>query len=101
MLRRVPRKVFPMGKTNALRGKILNFQQSSLESIPEAWERLQDYIQAYPHHRMEDWLMLQNFYEGLTPMSKGNIDAATGGAFLSLSIDGAMALIDKMVSNQS
>ena len=47
-------KFFPMGKTNALRGEISNFQQSSLESIPEAWERLQDYIQAYPHHGMED-----------------------------------------------
>ena len=37
-------KFFPMCKTNALRGKISNFQQSSLEYIPEAWERLQDYI---------------------------------------------------------
>ena len=43
-------KFFPMGKTNALRGKILNFQQSSLKSILEAWERLQDYIQAYLHY---------------------------------------------------
>ena len=33
-------KFFLMGKTNALRAKILNFQQTSLESIPEAWERL-------------------------------------------------------------
>jgi len=47
-----------MGKTNDLRGKISNFQQSSFESIPEAWERLQDYIQAYLHHGMEEWLML-------------------------------------------
>jgi len=43
-----------MSKTNALRGKISNFQQTSLESILEAWERLQEYIQAYPHHRMDD-----------------------------------------------
>ena len=33
-------KFFPTGKTNALRGRILNFQQASNESIPEAWERL-------------------------------------------------------------
>jgi hypothetical protein len=37
-------KFFSMGKTNALRGKISNLQQSSLESIPDVWERLQDYI---------------------------------------------------------
>jgi hypothetical protein len=33
-------KFFPMSKTSALRGKISNFQHTSLESIPEAWERL-------------------------------------------------------------
>ena len=101
MFRDVPRKNFPMGKTNTLRGKISNFQQNSMESIPEAWERLQDYIQSCWHHGIDYWIMLQNFYDGLTPMSKGHIDAAAGGAFLSLTIDGAMALIDKMVSNQS
>ena len=45
--------------------------------------------------------MLQNFYEGLMTMSKGHVDATAGGAFLSLTIDGAMALIEKMVANQS
>jgi len=33
-------RFFPMGKTNALRGRISNFQQSAMESIPKAWERL-------------------------------------------------------------
>jgi hypothetical protein len=50
---------------------------------------------------MEDWLVLQNFYEGLTAMSKGHVDAAAGGAFLSLTINEATALIEKMVANQS
>ena len=45
--------------------------------------------------------MLQNFYEGLMPMLKGHVDVAVGGAFLSLTIDGAKALIKKMVANQS
>ena len=57
---------FPTGKTNALRGQISNFQQASNESIPEAWERLQEYILACPHHGMDNWLILQNFYNGLT-----------------------------------
>ena len=89
-----------MGKTNALRGRILNFQQSSMETIPEAWERLQDYIQACPHHGIENWLVLQNFYDGLIPMSRVHLDTAARGAFLSLTIDGATALINKMVLNQ-
>ena len=35
------------------------------------------------------------------PMSKGHVDAATGGAFLSLTIENATALIESMVANQS
>ena len=35
-------KFFPLGKTNALRGRISSFQQTGMESIPEAWERLQE-----------------------------------------------------------
>jgi len=48
---------------------------------------------------MEDWLILQNFYNGLTSTSPAHIDAAVGGAFFSLTISGAMTLIEKMLSN--
>ena len=34
-------RFFPIGKTNALRGKIYNFQQQKEETISEAWERFQ------------------------------------------------------------
>ena len=37
-------KFFPLGKTNALRRRISSFQQTGMESIPEVWERLQEYI---------------------------------------------------------
>jgi hypothetical protein len=33
-------------------------------------------------------------------MSKGHLDAAAGGVFLSLTTDGAMTLIKKMVAHQ-
>ena len=51
-------KFFPTGKINALRGRILNFQQASNESILEAWERLQEYILVCPLHGMDNWLIL-------------------------------------------
>ena len=51
-------KFFPLGKTNALHGKISSFQKMGMESIPEAWERLQEYILASPHHGMDEWLVL-------------------------------------------
>jgi hypothetical protein len=48
---------------------------------------------------MEECLVLQNFYEGLMPMSKGHANAAARGAFFSLTTNTAKALIEKMVAN--
>jgi len=89
-----------MGKTNALRGKILSFKQQLDESVPEAWEHFQDYILECPHHGMENWLLMQTFYHGLSNSTHETMDAAVGGAFLSLTIPQATALVEKMASNQ-
>ena len=71
-----------------------------MESIPEAWERLQEYILVYTHQGMDEWLVLQSFYNGLTTTSRAHLAAATRGAYLDLTIVKATALIEKMVSNQ-
>ena len=55
---------------------------------------------ACPHHGMEEWLLIQNFYNGLTSKARDHLDAAAGGAFLSLTAAAATDLIEKMVSNQ-
>ena len=70
-----------------------------MESIPEAWKGLQEYILAYPHHGMDEWIVLQSFYNGLTTTSRAHLDDAAGGAYLDLTIAKATALIEKMVSN--
>ena len=82
------------------RGRILNFQQASNESISEAWERLQEYILVCSHHGMDNWIISQNFYNELTQSSRDHVDAAVGGPFFSLTIESATSLIEKMVSNQ-
>ena len=47
-------KYFSVDKTNALRNRISSIQQLLDETILEVWERLQEYIQACPHHGMEE-----------------------------------------------
>ena len=49
---------------------------------------------------MDNWIILQNFYNGLTQSSRDYVDAAAGGAFFSLAIERATSLIEKMISNQ-
>jgi len=58
-------KYFPMGKTYALRNRIFNFEQLQEEIVPEAWEHLREYFAACPHHSMEEWLIIQNYFHGL------------------------------------
>jgi len=93
-------KFFPTGKTNALHGKISSFQQQHDETVPEAWEHFQDYILECPHHGMENLLLMETFYHGLSNSTREIMDAAIGGAFLSLTISQATALVEKMASNQ-
>jgi len=93
-------KFFPVGKTNLFRSKISNFQHQVREFIPEAWERLHEYVQACPHHGKEDWLLIQSFYHGLSLESRQHIDATIGGAFFSLKVDQTKELIKKMVDKQ-
>ena len=90
-----------MGKTNALRNRITGIQQLPDESIPEVWEHIQEYIHACPHHGIEEWLIIQNFFHGLNQQAQDHVDVAAGGSFLSLDVAGAKALIDKIASNQS
>ena len=83
-------KYFPVGKTNALRNRISGIQQLLDETIAEACECPQKYIQACPHHGMEEWLIIQNFFHGLNQQAKDHVDATAGGSFLSLSLSLSM-----------
>jgi hypothetical protein len=94
-------KLFLLDKTNALRNKISTFQQVTDETIAEAWELLLDYVSACPHHGMEEWFSIQNFYHGLIRTTREHIDAAAGGSFFAFSIEEAHKLIEKMTSNQT
>jgi hypothetical protein len=59
------------------------------ETIAEVWERLQDYISACPHHRMEEWFIIQSIYHGMIHSAREHIDAAARGSFFALSIEEA------------
>ena len=93
-------KFCPISRTILVRSKISNFGQGDEETITEAWERLQEYVEYCPHHGMQDWYLIQSFYNGLQQESRQHIDAAAGGAYLSLTVEKATKLIETMVANQ-
>jgi hypothetical protein len=69
--------------------------------MAKAWERLQDYIPACPHHGMEEWFIIQSFYHGLIRSAREHINIAARGSFFALSIEEAHELVEKMASSQS
>ncbi|GJY99583.1 MAK10-like protein [Tanacetum coccineum] len=62
---------FPPGRTAKLRNDILMFQQHHGESLSEAWTCFKDLLQKVPHHGIDRWLQIQNFYDhGSRPTPK-------------------------------
>jgi hypothetical protein len=45
---------------------------------------------------IENWLLMQTFYHGLTSNTRETMDTVARGAFLSLTIPAATALVEKM-----
>ena len=76
--------------------KISSFQQQHDETVPEAWKHFQDYILECPHHGIDNWLLNATFYHGLSNSTRETMDAAAGGAFLSLTISQATALVENV-----
>jgi hypothetical protein len=50
---------------------------------------------------MEDWLLLQRFYNGLIQKSHEQLVATAGGSFMSLALGKDKILLEKIAKNQS
>jgi hypothetical protein len=50
---------------------------------------------------MEDWLLIQGFYNGLIQKSREQLDATARGSFMSLTLGKAKILLKKIAKNQS
>jgi hypothetical protein len=49
---------------------------------------------------MEEWLLMQSFYHGLTQKSRLQLDATTEGSFMSLTLGKTKTLMERIASNQ-
>ncbi|XP_062119053.1 uncharacterized protein LOC133832765 [Humulus lupulus] len=52
-----------------------------------------------PHHVIEKWMLVHNFYNGLNGTTRTIIDVAAGGAFMSKSANEAYELLEEMEMN--
>ncbi|KAI5021713.1 hypothetical protein ZWY2020_058443 [Hordeum vulgare] len=74
-------KYFPAHKKQAALQEIYNFAQAQEESLPQAWGRLIQLLNALPDHPLEKNEILDIFYNGLTDASKDHLDSCAGSVF--------------------
>ncbi|KAI4981782.1 hypothetical protein ZWY2020_022274 [Hordeum vulgare] len=74
-------KYFPAHKKQAALQEIYNFAQVEEESLPQAWGRLVQLLNALPDHPLEKNEMLDIFYNGLIDASRDHQDSCAGCVF--------------------
>ncbi|XP_062100251.1 uncharacterized protein LOC133806142 [Humulus lupulus] len=92
-------KFFPLAKVAKLRGEINNFYQTEGESLYDAWKRFKELLRKCPHHGIEKWMLVPNFYKGLNFTTRTIIDVAAGGSFIRNSANEAYELLEEMAMN--
>ncbi|XP_027155977.1 uncharacterized protein LOC113756537 [Coffea eugenioides] len=97
--RRFLEKFFPASRAANIRKEICGVRQANWEILYEYWERFKQLCANCPHHQISDQLLIQYFYEGLSPMDRSMLDAASGGALVNKTTDKATLLISTMAEN--
>ena len=88
---------FSISKVVSLRKEILNFRQLEEESHDKSWDCLNELIITSLDLAIQDPVLLQHFYMGLSKDSREFLNAASRGAFLHLSTSEARACLIEFV----
>ena len=86
-------KYLPAHKKQAALREIYNFVQIKEESLPQAWGRLLQLLNALPDHPLEKNEILDIFYNGLTDASKDYLDSSAGCVFRERIVNEAKILL--------
>ena len=73
---------FPASRVAAIRKDIYGIRKQERENLHEYWERFKKLCASYPHHQINEHLLIQYFYEGLNIMDRQMIDVASGGSLV-------------------
>src|SRR3989337_1120059 len=96
-----PEKYFPAHKKQAALQEIFNFVQIEEESLPQAWGRLFQLLNALPDHPLKKNEMLDIFYNGLTDASRDHLDSCAGCVFRERTVEQAELLLNNMLNNDN
>jgi len=70
-------KFFPASRIGSIRKEICGIKQMNGETFCEYCERFNKLCASCPQHQITEQLLIQYFYEGLLPMDRNMVDAAS------------------------
>ena len=88
------KKFFSAHKTNNLKRQIYTFAAHDGERFYQYWERFMETTSACPHHGFDTWMLVNHFYDGMSPPMKQLLETMCGGNFLSKHPDEAMDFLN-------
>ena len=94
-------KYFPAHKKQAALQEIFNFVQIKEESLPQAWGRLCQLLNALPDHPLKKNEILDIFYNGLTDASRDFLDSCAGCVFREWTVGQAEELLNNIMRNDN
>ena len=91
------KKFFSAHKTNNLKRQIYTFTAHEGEKFYQCWERFMEISNACPHHGFDTWMLVNHFYDGMSPPMKQLVETMCGGNFLSKHPDQAIDFLHYIV----
>ena len=88
------KKFFSAHKTNNLKRQIYTFAAHEGEKFYQCWERFLETTSACPHHGFDTWMLVNHFYDGMSPPMKQLVETMCGGNFLSKHPDEAIDFLN-------
>ena len=88
------KKFFSAHKTNNLKRQIYTFAAHDGERFYQCWERFMETISSCPHHGFDTWMLVNHFYDGMSPPMKQLLETMCGGKFLSKHPDEAIDFLN-------
>ena len=88
------KKFFSAHKTNNLKRQIYTFAAHDGEKFYQCGERFMETSSACPHHGFDTWMLVNHFYDGMSPPMKQLVETMCGGNFLSKHPDEAIDFLN-------
>ncbi|CAM8944881.1 unnamed protein product [Rhodiola kirilowii] len=86
---------FPPSKTAHFRNKIISFRSIDGETLYDAWERYKELTRMCPHHNLEEWQIIDTFYQGIDQGMRTLINQAAGGGLNGVPLEDAYGIIER------